>query len=392
MIPTDRFMRIGFEAQRLLRPHKHGMDIVALETLHALAEHSEHELVVFTKPGPDSAATQPIGIISRPAEIPASTNVSVVELTGPYPVWEQIALPNALGNQRLDVLHCTANTAPLRTSVPVVLTLHDIIFLEKAVVGGTWYQRFGNVYRRWNVPRVVQRSARILTVSDFERQRIIEHLGVEPARVTTVHNAVSRQFRVITDAEQLTKIRIQYALPERFIFFLGNPDPKKNVPNVLRTLLLLKQRNELTMPLVMANVTAAYVQGVLTQIGGQALTNDIVLCGYIPNTVLPVVYNLATVFLCPSLRESFGLPILEAMACGTPVLTASTSAMPEVAGEAALLADPSSPEDMAHQLHRLLTDTTLCTDLRQQGLARATLFSWQNTAKQLIQIYKEVTG
>ena len=385
-------MRIGFEAQRLLRPHKHGMDIVALETLHALAKHAEHELVVFTKPAPETSPAPPIGIASRPHEIPVSANVSVVELTGPYPIWEQIALPNALGSQRLDVLHCTANTAPLRSSVPLVLTLHDIIFLEKAVVGGTWYQRLGNVYRRWNVPRVVQRSARILTVSDFERQRIIDHLGVDPARVTTVHNAVSRQFRIITDAELLTRIRVQYELPERFVFFLGNPDPKKNVPNVLRALLLLKQRNELTMLLVMANVTAAYVQGVLTQIGGQSLMDNILLCGYIPNTVLPVVYNLATVFLCPSLRESFGLPILEAMACGTPVLTASTSAMPEVAGDAALLADPTSPEDMARQLLRLLTDATLRTDLRQRGLARAALFSWQNAAQQLIQIYKEVAG
>ena len=385
-------MRIGFEAQRLLRPHKHGMDIVALETLHALAELGEHELVVFTKPAPESAPTDQISPVSRPTDIPASPGVSVVELTGPYPIWEQMALPNALKNQRLDLLHCTANTAPLRSSVPVVLTLHDIIFLEKAVVGGTWYQRFGNVYRRWNVPRVVKTSARILTVSNFERQRIIDHLHLDPARVTTVHNAVSRQFRVITNAELLTSVRTQYALPEQFIFFLGNPDPKKNVPNVLRALLLLKQRGQLTLPLVMANVTEAYVQGVLAQIGGQVLTSDIILCGYIPNTVLPVVYNLATVFLCPSLRESFGLPILEAMACGTPVLTASTSAMPEVAGDAALLADPASPTDMAQQLYRLLTDPALCADLRQRGLARSALFSWQNTAKQLVQIYADVVG
>lgn len=385
-------MRIGFEAQRLLRPHKHGMDIVALETLHALAQHPEHELVVFTKPAPKMASAVQQGTKATTGEIPTSTNVAVVELTGPYPVWEQMALPNALGNQRLDVLHCTANTAPLRSVVPLVLTLHDIIFLEKAVVGGTWYQRLGNVYRRWNVPRVVKTSARILTVSHFERQRIIDHLDVDPARVTTVHNAVSRQFRVITDAALLATVRTQYALPEQFIFFLGNPDPKKNVPNVLRALLLLKQRGQLTLPLVMANVTPAYVQGVLAQIGGQALSSDIVLCGYIPNTVLPVVYNLATFFLCPSLRESFGLPILEAMACGTPVLTASTSAMPEVAGDAALLADPSSPDDMANQLYRLLMDEDLCAELRQRGLARAALFSWKNTAKQLIQIYEEVAG
>ncbi|MBO0935556.1 glycosyltransferase family 4 protein [Fibrella sp. HMF5335] len=385
-------MRIGFEAQRLLRSHKHGMDIVALETLHALAEHAEHELVVFTKPAPKTATAVQNTSKSSPNELPASPNVSVVELTGPYPVWEQMALPNALPGQRLDVLHCTANTAPLRSSVPVVLTLHDIIFLEKAVVGGTWYQRFGNVYRRWNVPRVVKTSARILTVSHYERQRIIDHLGVDPARVTTVHNAVSRQFRVITDPEILTRVRAQYALPEQFIFFLGNPDPKKNVPNVLRALLLMKQRRQLTLPVVIANVTSAYVQDVLAQIDGQILTEDIILCGYIPNTVLPVVYNLAGVFLCPSLRESFGLPILEAMACGTPVLTASTSAMPEVAGEAALLANPASPDDMAQQLNRLLTDAALCHDLRQRGLARAALFSWQNTAKQLLTIYDEVVG
>ncbi len=370
-------MRIGIEAQRLLRPHKHGMDIVALETIRALAQHPEHEFFVFVKP--DAAR----------AGLPSAPNLTLVELPGgPYPVWEQYALPKAVRQYGLDLLHCTANTAPVRCSVPVVLTLHDIIFLEKAIVGGNAYQRLGNVYRRWNVPNVVKTARQLITVSDFERQRIIDHLRIDPARIVTIHNAVSPAFQVVDDAARLADVRTRYQLPNQFIFFLGNTDPKKNVPNVLRALLLLKQRGQLSLPLVMSNVSAAYVDGVLSSIGGQALADDIILSGYIPNTELPLVYNCATVFLCPSLRESFGLPILESMACGTPVLTASTSAMPEVAGDAALLADPASPNAMAGQLYRLLTDAALRVDLRSRGLTRAAQFSWQHTARKLLAVYE----
>lgn len=370
-------MVIGIEAQRLLRPHKHGMDIVALETIRALVAYHEHEFVVFVKPDTDRSC------------LPVAANMRVVELAGgPYPIWEQWALPRAVREAGVNLIHCTANTAPLRSAVPVVLTLHDIIFLEKAIVGGTAYQQFGNIYRRWNVPRVVKTADLILTVSHYERQRIIDHLQIAPERVMTVHNAVSTKFSVIEDTAQLADVQARFKLPDAFIFFLGNADPKKNVPNVLRALLLLKQRGQLTLPLVMANVLADYVDKVLEETGTTALKPDIILCGYIPNSLLPTVYNLATVFLCPSLRESFGLPILEAMACGTPVLTASTSAMPEVAGDAALLADPASPEAMAGQLNRLLTDTDLRADLRQRGLERATLFSWANTAKQLVAVYE----
>lgn len=373
-------MRIGIEAQRLLRPHKHGMDIVALETIVALAQHLQHEYVIFVKP--DTAR----------AGLPSAPNVTVVELPGgPYPVWEQSALPKAVRQYGVDLLHCTANTAPLHCPVPLVVTLHDIIFLEnRLLTGGNWYQRLGNLYRRWNVPRVVTNCDRIVTVSDYERQRIIDHLRVEPERVVTVHNAVGRQFRLIDEPDALAVVQKQYKLPDAFIFFLGNTDPKKNVRNVLKSLLLLKQRGQLSLPLVMSNVSEGYVNNLLTEIGGQALADDIILSGYVPNPTLPLLYNAATVFLCPSLRESFGLPILEAMACGTPVLTANSSAMPEVAGDAALLADPTLVDEMATQLHRLLTQPGLRADLCRRGLERAKLFSWQNTARHLLDVYESV--
>lgn len=372
-------MRIGIEAQRLLRPHKHGMDIVALETIRALTNFKEHEFIVFVKPDADRKG------------LPNSPNIQFVELPGaPYPVWEQYALPKAIHQYGIDLLHCTANTAPLNCPVPLLVTLHDIIFLEtQPLMAGSWYQRFGNQYRRWNVPRIVRSCERIITVSNFERQRIIDHLHLDPSRVVAIWNAVSEQFRVIDDQEQIDTIRQKYKLPKEFIFFLGNTDPKKNVRGVLKSLLLLKNQGQLSLPVVISNLPAPALNDILTEIGGQSLADDIILCGYIPNYILPFIYNAATIFLCPSLRESFGLPILEAMASGTPVLTSTTSSMPEVAGNAALLVDPTSIEEMADGINQLIQKPGLRTVLRQKGLQRATLFSWEATAGKLLDVYNQ---
>lgn len=375
-------MRIGIEAQRLLRPHKHGMDIVALETIRALSASTQHEFVIFVKPDTDRTG------------LPDTPNVELVELDGgPYPLWEQYALPKAVKQYGVDLLHCTANTAPLNSPVPLVLTLHDIIFLEnQPMLRGSWYQRFGNQYRRWNVPQIVTKCDRIITVSDFERQRIIDHLKLDPNQVVTIWNGVSDKFRLINDHDQLASIRQQFKLPDEFIFFLGNTDPKKNVQGVMKSLLLLKKQGQLTLPVVVSNLTAASLNTILADINGQALAENIILCGYIPNSILPLVYNAATIFLCPSLRESFGLPILEAMACGTPVLTSSTSSMPEVADDAALLVDPTSADDMALQLSYLIQQPALRADLRKKGLARAALFSWQAAAHKLLDVYENTVN
>lgn len=373
-------MRIGIEAQRLLRPHKHGMDIVALETIKALSGYSEHEFIIFVKPDSDHTG------------LPTASNITVVELPGgPYPVWEQYALPRAIQQYGIDLLHCTANTAPLSCPVPLLVTLHDIIFLEnQPLLAGSWYQRFGNQYRRWNVPRMIRHCERLITVSNFERQRIIDHLKLDPDQVVSIWNAVGKQFKVINDQEAVANVRQKYKLPNDFIFFLGNTDPKKNVRGVLKALWQLKQEGQLTLPIVISNLEHGPLTDILSEIGAQSLADDIVLCGYIPNYILPFVYNAATLFLCPSLRESFGLPILESMACGTPVLTSTTSSMPEVAGEAALLVDPTSINEMANGIHQLLDNAVLRDQLRQKGIQRASLFSWEATAQKLLEVYTSV--
>jgi glycosyltransferase involved in cell wall biosynthesis len=369
-------MRIGIEAQRIFRKKKHGMDIVALELVRQLQRiDNENEYFVFVKEDEDNQVLN---------ETP---NVKIIKIkSAPYPYWEQILLPRKAQELGLDILHCTSNTAPVKMSIPLVVTVHDIIYLEKLnLTRGTSYQIAGNLYRRWNVPMVVKRSAGIITVSDFERQRIVSHFGLKEDQVRTVHNGVGEKFKRVTDPGILDDIRKRYHLPGQFMFYLGNTDPKKNMIGVLRALSILKKRKQLTIPLLMLDIDRSFLTRLAEEIGDREILQHISFSGYVPNHDLPAIYSLASVFLYPSLRESFGIPILEAMACGVPVITSSTSSMPEVAGDAALFIDPNNPEQLAEKTVALLNDNTLRQELIEKGLKRSQEFSWEanarNTAK-----------
>jgi glycosyltransferase involved in cell wall biosynthesis len=374
-------MRIGIEAQRIFRKKKHGMDIVILEVLRELQQlNTPHEYFVYAQPDEDMEALH------------ASKNVHL-ELSGPksYPVWEQRLLPQSVKKNQVDLLHCTSNTAPVSTNVPLVVTIHDIIYLEKwMLTEGSYYQRFGNLYRRWNVPKIAHKAAMIITVSDYERHRIIEGLKISPDRVKTVYNACGSHFTPQRNEEELIAFRKKMNLPERFILFLGNTDPKKNLPNVMNALQILHQRGKLDFTLVMPDFGKEHLHTLLKSQNNEHLLNHIMLTGYIPNKELPNLYRLAQLFLYPSLRESFGIPILEAMSCGTPVITSNTSAMPEVAGDGALLIDPTQPEQIAEKIIDVLTNQELKEQTIAYGIKRASMFSWQKTARQVVDIYEEV--
>jgi glycosyltransferase involved in cell wall biosynthesis len=374
-------MRIGIEAQRVFRKKKHGMDIVILEVLKQLQQRQTgDDFFVYAQPDEDIAALH----AGKHFKINTSAN-------GFYPVWEQRSLPALAKKDKVDLLHCTSNTAPVNAGVPLVVTIHDIIYLEKlSFTEGTLYQRFGNLYRRWNVPRIARRADIIITVSDYERQRIIEALKISPAKVRTVYNACGEHFTAMRDEDQLTAFRKKMNLPEDFVLFLGNTDPKKNLPNVMRALGILHQRGQLDFTLVMPDFGREHLASLLAAQNNSHLIEHIMLTGYIPNQQLQYLYQLANHFLYPSLRESFGIPILEAMACGIPVITSNTSAMPEVAGSGALLIDPLEPEAIANMIHNVRTDETLRNQTIAYGLKRAAQFSWKKTAEEVFNIYKEV--
>ena len=379
-------MKIGIEGQRLYREKKHGMDMVALELIKELQKiDHENEYVIFIKPDEDNRI------------FPETPNFKFVELDGgSYPVWEQKALPKAALEAGCDILHCTSNTAPVYSKIPLVVTLHDIIYLESISLfkkGGSWYQKIGNMYRRYVVPRIVKKADKIITVSEFEKNRIHDFFGFpdDDKRLVAIYNGVSEHFKKIEDTDELQRVKELYTLPDRFLFFLGNTDPKKNTIGVLKAFSdYMKRSGDKDLYLVILDYAEAELEKLLAEINDKALREYIILTGYVVNTDLPAVYNLCKVFLYPSLRESFGIPMLEAMRCGTPVITSNTSSMPEVSGGAAYIVDPFKPEEISKGIEILLSDVKLREKLRKEGIEQAEKFSWRSMAKNVLELYKTV--
>jgi glycosyltransferase involved in cell wall biosynthesis len=374
-------MRVGIEAQRLFRKKKHGMDIVALELIKNLhAFNAEFEFVVFVKKGEDAACL---------SEVKA---IEVVELpNAPYPIWEQVILPWAVKKYKVQLLHCTSNTAPLFLSVPLVLTLHDIIYLDNSSKSSSsFYQKFGNYYRAWLVPKIVKRAAKLITVSSFEKQNIDSFFKFKENFVQVIYNGVGAHFNRNIEAKILHEFKLKYQLPDDFIFFIGNTDPKKNVEGVLQALQLLKNEGKLNIKLVMPDINRDYIQSILVKINAENLINDLHILPYVPNNELPYVLSLAKVFLYPSIRESFGIPMLEAMKCGVPVIASNSSSMPEVAGDAALYVNPFQVESIAAAIISSLENETERISFIQKGLIRAEQFTWSKNALETTQLYKWV--
>jgi glycosyltransferase involved in cell wall biosynthesis len=379
-------MKIGIEGQRLFRKKKHGMDMVALELIRNLQIiDKENEYFIFVKPDEDDT------ILSE------TPNFKIIQLEGGfYPLWEQIALPMAAKKYGCEILHCTSNTAPIFSDIPLVTILHDIIYMEssyyKILTGSaTPYQKFGNAYRKVIVPWVVKKSDKIVTVSHFEKNRIAEFFGMkDDKRLTAIYNGVSTHFKPITDEAELKIVKEKYHLPDHFFFFLGNTDPKKNTIGTLKAFSDFLKQSQSDYKLVMLDYDLNELEKLLIEIGDKDLINNIVLTGYVINTDLPAIYSLCTIFLYPSLRESFGIPMLEAMGCGVPVITSNTSSMPEVAGDAAHIINPYHPEEITQAIIKILADAAYYDTLCKKGIERNKLFSWKNMAEQVLDLYNEI--
>ena len=379
-------MKIGIEGQRLFRKKKHGMDMVALELIRNLQDiDHENEYVIFVAPDEDDSVLK------------ETANFKIVPLEGGfYPLWEQFALPKAARKAGCEILHCTSNTAPLNCEIPLVVTLHDIIYMESSYAkilngSGTAYQKFGNAYRKLVVPRIIKKSRKIITVSHFEKNRIGEFFGMKgDNRLTAVYNGVSEHFKPVTNQVELHRVKEKYHLPRNFFFFLGNTDPKKNTIGTLKAFsdfIKLTGRNYC---LVMLDYDHSALEKMLEEIGDETLINRIILTGYVINTDLPAIYSQSEIFLYPSLRESFGIPMLEAMACGVPVITSNTSSMPEVAGGAALIIDPFKTEEITAAMVDLIKKPDLSMELIDKGLLQAAKFSWRKMAADVKDIYQAV--
>lgn len=372
-------MKIAIEAQRIFRTNKHGMDFVALETIKELQKiDKENEYYIIVRPGEDNCT------------LTESENFKIIIIKCPtYFLWEQIALPLAIKRIKPDIFHCTSNTGPLFfCKTKLMLTLHDIIFLEpRQSTNKSVYQNLGWYYRKLVVPRILKKCVKIITVSNFEADRIREKLSLEKDVVNVVFNGYSKHFKPISDYCQVTQ---KYTGHKSYIFFLGNTDPKKNTSRVIAGYAKYLKLSKSPLYLIIADLNEDILDSILLQENQESIKPFIILSGYIPNKDLPFIYSGAKVFLYPSLRESFGIPILESMACGTPVITSNISAIPEIAGEGAILINPLNTDEIAKKLLQLETDEVFYRNQIVYGLERVKQFSWENTAREILKIYNNI--
>jgi glycosyltransferase involved in cell wall biosynthesis len=269
---------------------------------------------------------------------------------------------------------------PLR-GIPTVMTVHDLIFRHLPA----HHKALNRWYLNWTMPLYCRRADHIIAVSETTRQDIISAYHLSPEKVTVIHEAAAPHFRP-QSAEAQRRVRQTYGLPDRYLLYVGTIEPRKNLERLLDAWAPLYQADDCP-PLVIVGRRGWLSDGFFAALEASPVQDGVMLTGYVPDADLPALYSAATAFVFPSLYEGFGLPPLEAMACGTPVICANVSSMPEVVGDAALLVDPEDALSIRQALRRITHDADLADELRARGTSRAAAFSWTRVAEETMAVY-----
>ncbi len=296
-------------------------------------------------------------------------------------LWTACALPRLARRLRADVVHLQY-IAPLRLPCPYVCTVHDITFR----LFPQWFDFKDRLLMNWLMPRSMRRAARVTVPSECTAHDIMTAYHIGRDKLAVIPYAAPPEFSVPPDEDAIGRTRARYGLNSDYFLFVGTLQPRKNLPRLLQAFARAKTG---PVELVIAGKQGWRQPRLEDMIADLGLTRRVRLLGYVPDDDLPPLYAGALALLFPTLYEGFGLPVLEAMACGTPVLTSSVSALPEVAGTAALLVDPLSPADIARQIARLASDAELRRFLAEAGRQRAARFSWVQTASETVNAYQD---
>lgn len=296
-------------------------------------------------------------------------------------LWEQAVAPIALSRLKPDLMHGLAFANPLLWTGPSVLTIHDLSFMRfpGRLSGGR--QR----YLTWVTRASARKAQRVIAVSESVKAEIVELLDVPADRIDVTLEGVLPDFYP-RPVQAVEDFRAEYDLPDRFILFLGTIEPRKNLDTLLKAYSRIGQRNEVK--LVLAGGKGWQSEPILALIEALDLTHDVVISGFIPEAVLPLLYCAAELFVYPSLYEGFGLPAAEAMACGIPVVVSDSTSLPEVVGEEGVLLPPTDIDAWSETLDWLLNDKQARDGLSEQGLKRAQMFTWDRTARQTVETYR----
>ena len=366
-------MRVAFDGTTL-RPGRTGVGYYTEHLLqHLAAEGPEDDIIVLS---------------NRPVETtrPLPSHVRVVTSGWRLPriVWMQSQAPRLLERLQPDVVHFTNGIVPMASPVPVVVTIHDMSL--------TLYPGYHPPRRvllnRPLVNLAARRADAIITVSESSKRDIVRSYGLSPERVHVVHEAAAPAFRPIHDLGELTRVRRQYGLADRFILYVGTIEPRKNLPKLIEAFARRRRRGDLTHQLVCVGPYGWLSRDIEALLDRLQVNDSVLFTGYVPFHDLAALYNLAEMFVFPSIYEGFGLPVIEAMACGTPVITGHVAALDEVTGGAVEHVEALEVEAIGDALVRLAQDRDRRQALRRAGLQRAQFFSWARAARETAIVYR----
>ena len=314
---------------------------------------------------------------------------TVTESARQYSVTEQLSVPLHLGRASPHLFHTPHYVLPVLTPCRSIVTIHDCIHL---IFPQYLRNRLAYTYAWTMFWTAVHRASRILTVSEASKSDILRFFDVPSERVTVIHNAIDDRFYENPPEEQIVRVRERYQLHDRFLMYAGNVKPHKNLERLIDAFVLLRNDGLDDLKLLITGSEISRYSTLRRAVHRHNLHQHVRFLGYQSEETLSALYRLADVFVFPSLYEGFGLPPLEAMASGTPVVVSNVSSLPEVVGDAAVLVNPYDPQAMADGIARVLDDLTLRETLTARGLARARAFSWPESVKRIRKIYQEVAA
>ena len=368
-------MRIGIDARKL---HDFGIGTYIRNLLKQLSrlDHTT-EFVLLCRPE-DGPALRALGDNFRP----------VFETAGNYSVAEQLRIPLTLKREGVTLFHAPHYVLPPLVSCRSIVTIHDCIHL---MFPQYLPNRFALGYAKASMALAARRANRVLTVSETSKRDIIKFFGTPPNKIDVIYNAFDERFATNPDEDAVVRVRERFQLQDPFVLYAGNVKPHKNLERLIEAFHLVRSGG-LDLKLVLIGDEISKYAALRRAVHRYQLHPYVRFLGYLPEETLAIMYRLAGVFVFPSLYEGFGLPPLEAMASGTPVVTSNVSSLPEVTGDAALLVDPYDPAAIADGIRRVIIDRQLSDELRRRGLARARQFSWETSVRRIRDIYGEVAA
>ncbi len=301
---------------------------------------------------------------------------------------EHVLLPLACRREKVNLLHCPKSAIPYFSPCPVVVTLHDLIPIKHPET-----EKFAaQVYWRLQIPIAAKRSNFIITDSEYARQEIIDDFKIEPERIKATMLGFNPAMLEQRNAEEGRTILNSYGLPDGYILYVGTIQPRKNIDSLIEAYALLRKDNKETPKLVIVGRKGWLYDRLFNRIMELGLAEEVLFTGFVPDEELPFIYDSALVFAYLSLFEGFGLPPLEAMACGVPVVVSNTTSLPQVVGDAGFSVMPTDVVAITTALKKVLYNSQLADAMREKGLERARSFSWEKCAQETLEVYSAAIG